>query len=166
MKIYHLGPLWKNENESVYLTYSLSGYIVGLLGEVMQIRTKSLIFFGANNIYLIFFQKSTNVKRKKLQNQVLFLLERICLQANWWLRRVIFLGAACVGWSFLNWMWHLHNIKTLLIVNGGITQVKQHADTATIHSCVKRTPIRHHSCNQAHQLHCSWLLKMTLLRQK
>ena len=99
MKIYHLGPFWKNEDESVYLTYSFSGYIVGLLGKVTQIRTKSLIIFDTNNIYLIFFYKSTNVKRKKLQNQVLSFLERICLQTNWWLRRIIFVGAACVQWS-------------------------------------------------------------------
>ena len=56
------------------MTYSFSGCIVGLLGEVTQIRTKSLIF-DTNNIYLIFFQKSKNVKRKKLKNQVLSFLE-------------------------------------------------------------------------------------------
>ena len=100
MKNYHLGPFWKNEDKSVYLTYSFSGYIVGLLGEVTQITTKSLIIFDNNNIYLILFQKSTNVKRKKLQNQVLSFLEEICLQTKWWLRRVFFLGAACVRWYF------------------------------------------------------------------
>ena len=104
MKIFHLGPFWKNDDESVYLTYSFSGYVLWLLGEVTQTRTKSLIIFDANNIYMIFFQKNTNVKRKMLQNQVLPFLEGICPQTNWWLRRVIFLGAACVGlWRILRW---------------------------------------------------------------
>ena len=83
MKIYHLGPVWKNEDESVYLTYFFCRYIVGLLGEVTKIKTTSLIIFDTNNIHLIFFQKSTNIKRKKLQNQVLSFLEGICLQTNW-----------------------------------------------------------------------------------
>ena len=35
-----------------------------------------------------------------------------------------------------------------------------------IHSRVKHIPIRYYSCNQVHKLHCSWLLKMILWRQK
>ena len=134
MKIYHLGPFWKNENESVYLTYSICGYIVGFLGEVTQISTKSLIIFDTNNIYLIFFQKSTNVKRKKLQNQVLSFLEEICLQTNWWTdgSEEFFSWVQPVfGDPFwVNWCICITS-KPFLIGNAGITQVKQHADTAT-----------------------------------
>ena len=83
MKIYHLGHAWKNEDESVYLTYFFCRYIVGLLGEVTQIKTTFLVIFDTNNIYVIFFQKSTNINRKKLQNQVLSFLEGRCLQTNW-----------------------------------------------------------------------------------
>ena len=132
MKIYHLGPFWKNEDKSVYLTYFLSGYILGLLGELTQIRTKSLIIFDTNNIYLIFFQKSTNVKRKKLQNQVLSFLEGICLQTNWWCRRVL---KFCWVQPVFSDPFRVKcgiciTSKPFLIGNGGITQVKQNVDTA------------------------------------
>ena len=132
MKIYHLRAFWKNQDNSVYLTFSFSGCIVGLLGEVMQIRTKSLIIFDTNNIYLTFFQKSTHVKRKKLQNQVLSFLEGICLLIwIWWLRELF----SWVQPVFSDPFWVKCGIcvtsKPFLIGNGGITQVKQHADTAT-----------------------------------
>ena len=99
------------------MTYSFSGCIVGLLGEVTQIRTKSLIF-DTNNIYLIFFQKSKNVKRKKLKNQVLSFLEEYVYKQT--VPFQVRYGICITSKPFSIW-------------NGGITKVKQHADTITNH---------------------------------
>ena len=55
-----------------------------------------------SQLHITFLSEKYICQRKELQNQVLPFLGGICLQMNWWLRRVIFLGATRVWWCFLS----------------------------------------------------------------